>query len=83
MKDKVDYNTPTVENRIKTYNIRIPYPLRSHPDFKNVQIRIDEDHIHFTLPNRIGGLPEIWVYDATKQGWAQVKFITDFANKNV
>ena len=60
---------------IKKLKVRLPYPLRSHADFKNVKIRVDEDQIHFSLNNEKTGLPELWIFDSTRQSWTNVEFL--------
>ena len=59
---------------IRKLKVRLPHQLRSHPDFGNASIRVDEDQIHFSLTGR-GGLPELWIYDATRKSWFSVEFL--------
>ena len=59
---------------IKTLKVRLPHQLRSHPNFGDAEIRVDEDQIHFSLTSE-NGLPEIWIFDATRKEWCNVEFL--------
>ncbi len=65
---------------IKKLKVRLPHQLRSHPDFGNVRIKVDEDQIHFHLTGK-NGLPELWVFDAAQEGWANVEFLDSQTSK--
>ena len=59
---------------IKKLKVRLPYQLRSHQDFGNAKIRVDEDQIHFSVTGK-EGLPELWIFDATRKSWYNVEFL--------
>jgi hypothetical protein len=72
--------TDLTEFNIKNIKIRLPYQLRSHHDFKNVKITVDQDQIHFQLTNRKTNLPELWMYDHERKSWASIDFLADETN---
>jgi hypothetical protein len=60
---------------IKKLKVRLPHQLRTHKDFGDVRIKVDEDQIHFHLNNTETNLPELWVFDSTRQSWTNVEFL--------
>ena len=60
---------------IKKLKVRLPHQLRTHKDFGTVNIRVDEDQIHFHLNNSETNLPELWIFDSTRKSWANVEFL--------
>jgi len=73
----MNFNLTTPD--VKKLKVRMPFELRRHPDFKNAQIRVDGDQIHFHLHDSKNDLPELWIYVAPKDGWVNVKFVVDEA----
>ena len=60
---------------IKKLKVRLPHQLRTHKNFDTVNIKVDEDQIHFHLNNEKTGLPELWIFDSTRKSWANVEFL--------
>ena len=60
---------------IKKLKVRLPHQLRTHKNFATVNIKVDEDQIHFHLSNEKTGLPELWIFDSTRKSWANVEFL--------
>jgi hypothetical protein len=60
---------------IKKLKIQLPYQLRTHRNFGTVNIRVDEDQLHFHLDNDKTGLPELWIFDGTRKSWANIEFL--------
>ena len=65
---------------IKKLKVRLPHQLRSHPNFGDAEIRVDEDQIHFSMTGR-EGLPEIWIFDATRKEWCNVEFLDSIRSR--
>ena len=69
----MDLNRTDLE--IKKLKIRLPHQLRTHKNFGTVDIRVDEDQIHFHLNDEKTGLPVLWVFDSTRKSWTNVEFL--------
>lgn len=68
-----DFNRTDLD--IKKLKVRLPHQLRTHKNFGSVNIKVDEDQIHFHLNSEVTGLPELWVFDSTRKSWTNVEFL--------
>jgi len=69
--------TDNSELNVEKKVLKLPYALRSHKGFADVKITVDEDQIHFQVNDEASGLPELWIYDSERKGWANIVFITE------
>ena len=71
------------ELNVQKIQLRLPYELRSHKNFGNVEIMVDEDQIHFHLTDPETKLPEIWIYDGERLSWTNVEFLMDSTSTQI
>jgi hypothetical protein len=61
---------------VKHNQIKLPVGLAKHPDLEKAIIKVEGDHVTFTLPpkNPNAIAKEIWQYVAPRKQWVHCEF---------